>query len=226
MSRYASHQQDSQSSQPADAAGRPGAALVQMPSGAVGGKVSSGAVGGQVSSGAVGGRISSGAAGGQMSSGAVGGQMSPGAAGGQMSSGAVGGQMPPGSADGKVPPNVGPGGAEHFVPFGAGAGGGEGPPGHRHRGRRPIPPKLYRMGEVVDYSGMSRQTIHNYTTMGLLPETMWTSGGHRLYDESVFERLDQIAELKARHKSMAYIREHFARLDRQQGLAVGRGQGD
>ena len=33
---------------------------------------------------------------------------------------------------------------------------------------------------------------------------------------AVFERLDQIAELKARHKSMAYIREYFARLDRQQ----------
>lgn len=33
---------------------------------------------------------------------------------------------------------------------------------------REKPPKLYRIGEVVDYSGVSRQTIHNYTTMGLL----------------------------------------------------------
>ncbi len=81
------------------------------------------------------------------------------------------------------------------------------------RGRRPIPPKLYRIGEVVDYSGMSRQTIHNYTTMGLLCESRWTAGGHRLYDEDVFKRLDMIAELKAQRKSLQYIREYFARLD-------------
>ena len=82
-------------------------------------------------------------------------------------------------------------------------------------GRRRIPPKLYRIGEVVSYSGMSRQTVHNYTTMGLLRESRWTEGGHRLYDESVFERLDQIAELKRRKMSLQEIREHFARLDDQ-----------
>lgn len=79
------------------------------------------------------------------------------------------------------------------------------------RWAKPRPPKLYRIGEVVDYSGVSRQTIHNYTTMGLLVESRWTNGGHRLYDESVFERLDQIAELKSQHKSMEHIREHFAK---------------
>ena len=60
---------------------------------------------------------------------------------------------------------------------------------------------------------MSRQTIHNYTTMGLLREIKWTAGGHRLYDESVFERLDTIAELKAQDKSLQDIREYFARCD-------------
>lgn len=77
-------------------------------------------------------------------------------------------------------------------------------------GRRPIPPKFYRIGEVVEYSGMSRQTIHNYTTMGLLHESAWTSGGHRLYDESVFQRLDVIAQFKAAHKSIQNIRDFFA----------------
>jgi hypothetical protein len=75
--------------------------------------------------------------------------------------------------------------------------------------RRPIPPKLYRIGEVVGYSGLSRQTIHNYTIMGLLHETQWTDGGHRLYDESVFGRLDKIADLKASEKTMQEIREYF-----------------
>ncbi len=81
--------------------------------------------------------------------------------------------------------------------------------------RRPRPPKLYRIGEVVEYSGMSRQTIHNYTTMGLLRESRWTDGGHRLYPESVFERLDQIAEFKAERKSLHDIREYFVGLDQQ-----------
>lgn len=59
-----------------------------------------------------------------------------------------------------------------------------------------IPVKLYRIGELVHYTPFSRQTIHNYTIMGLIREAQWTEGGHRLYDESVFERLSQIIELK------------------------------
>ena len=88
-------------------------------------------------------------------------------------------------------------------------GGGTTPPTDSQR--KPRPPKLYRIGEVVEYSGMSRQTVHNYTTMGLLPESSWTKGGHRLYDESVFERLDRIAEMKAQGKALEEIREYFAR---------------
>ncbi|MFP3937483.1 MAG: MerR family transcriptional regulator [Phycisphaerae bacterium] len=82
------------------------------------------------------------------------------------------------------------------------------------RRRRRRPPKLYRIGEVVDYSGVSRQTIHNYTTMGLLRESSWTRGGHRLYDDSVFDRLDEIVDLKADNKSLQEIREHFERRER------------
>ena len=59
-----------------------------------------------------------------------------------------------------------------------------------------IPTKLYRIGELVRYTPFSRQTIHNYTIMGLIREAQWTEGGHRLYDESVFERLSKIIELK------------------------------
>ena len=72
-----------------------------------------------------------------------------------------------------------------------------------------IPPKFYRVGEVVEYAGVSRQTIHNYTTMGLLHEADWTRGGHRLFDESVFYRLDKIAELKAEGRPMEQIRLYF-----------------
>ncbi len=71
-----------------------------------------------------------------------------------------------------------------------------------------IPVKLYRIGEIVHHSPFSRQTIHNYTTMGLIQESDWTEGGHRLYDESVFARLSKILELR-RTKTLAEIRKIF-----------------
>jgi DNA-binding transcriptional MerR regulator len=69
-----------------------------------------------------------------------------------------------------------------------------------------IPAKLYRIGELVNYTPFSRQTIHNYTIMGLIRETKWTEGGHRLYDESVFERLSEIIQLK-KTKTLIEIRQ-------------------
>ena len=70
----------------------------------------------------------------------------------------------------------------------------------------PVPAKLYRIGELVRHTPFSRQTIHNYTIMGLIKESEWTNGGHRLYDESVFERLAQIHDLK-KTKTLAQIRD-------------------
>ena len=69
-----------------------------------------------------------------------------------------------------------------------------------------IPAKLYRIGELVNYTPFSRQTIHNYTIMGLIREIKWTEGGHRLYDESVFERLSKIMQLK-KTKTLTEIRQ-------------------
>ncbi|MEN6664487.1 MAG: MerR family transcriptional regulator [Phycisphaerae bacterium] len=87
---------------------------------------------------------------------------------------------------------------------GVGSGGGITPAASRGGRRRP--PKVYRISELADYLGASRQTIHNYTAMGLLQECGWTRGGHRLYDESAFERLDSIEELKASGMKLGQIR--------------------
>ncbi|MHC4260689.1 MAG: MerR family transcriptional regulator [Planctomycetota bacterium] len=73
-----------------------------------------------------------------------------------------------------------------------------------------IPAKRYRIGELVRYTPFSRQTIHNYTTMGLISEVEWTEGGHRLYDASVFRRLSKIIELR-KSKTLCEIREIFSR---------------
>ncbi|TFG85991.1 MAG: MerR family transcriptional regulator, partial [Gemmatimonadales bacterium] len=90
---------------------------------------------------------------------------------------------------------------------------GQAPDDVRSAGDRRIPAKQYRIGELVDYAGVSRQTIHNYTAMGLLHERGWSRGGHRLYDESAFSRVDQILRMRQQRKSMQEIREFFWRMD-------------
>jgi DNA-binding transcriptional MerR regulator len=74
------------------------------------------------------------------------------------------------------------------------------------------PEKLYRIGEVMRYSGISRQTIHNYTLLGLIREVERTEGGHRLYPEGVFDRLKRIQDLK-NTRTLKEIRQI---LDRQE----------
>ena len=69
-----------------------------------------------------------------------------------------------------------------------------------------IPRKLFKIGEVMMYSGLSRQTIHNYTMLGLIKEESRTESGHRLYPEDVFVRLQRIEMLK-RHRSLREVKE-------------------
>ena len=82
------------------------------------------------------------------------------------------------------------------------------------------PRKLFKIGEVMKYSkemglgprnkitgkpmGFSRQTIHNYTMMGLIEEAERTDSGHRLYPEGVFERIQKIEMLK-RHRTLREV---------------------
>jgi DNA-binding transcriptional MerR regulator len=59
-----------------------------------------------------------------------------------------------------------------------------------------IPKKLFKIGEIMRHTGLSRQTIHNYTMLGLLTEEERTPSGHRLYGEEIFERIERIKELR------------------------------
>ena len=67
--------------------------------------------------------------------------------------------------------------------------------------------KLFKIGEVMQYSGLSRQTIHNYTLAGLITEAKRTVSGHRLYDESVFDRLEQIKVLQTKNYTLYQIKK-------------------
>ena len=66
-------------------------------------------------------------------------------------------------------------------------------------GQHSVPPKRYRIGELARHTGLTRQTLHNYTHWGLIKEAEWTPGGHRLYDEAVFARLSHILRLRKQH---------------------------
>ena len=75
------------------------------------------------------------------------------------------------------------------------------------------PRKLYRIGEIMRHTGLSRQTIHNYTVFGLITEEERTEAGHRLYGEDVFPRLRRIEELKLENKTLREIRLVLAQED-------------
>jgi len=64
----------------------------------------------------------------------------------------------------------------------------------------PLPKKLYRVSEIADHLGVTRQTLHNYAIIGLITEERRTDGGQRLFDESVFARLAIIQRLKRKHR--------------------------
>jgi len=56
-------------------------------------------------------------------------------------------------------------------------------------------------------TGLSRQTIHNYTLAGLIAEARRTPSGHRLYDETVFDRLEQIKTLQSKNYTLYQIKK-------------------
>jgi DNA-binding transcriptional MerR regulator len=70
-----------------------------------------------------------------------------------------------------------------------------------------VPEKRYRVGEIVQHVGFGRQTLHNYTMLGLITPVARTTGGHRLYSESVFGVLARIEEMKARGMKLLEIRD-------------------
>jgi len=70
--------------------------------------------------------------------------------------------------------------------------------------------KLFKIGEIVEETGLSRQTVHNYTLTGLIDEKRRTRSGHRLYDESVFDRLEQIKTLQAKNYTLQQIKKILA----------------
>ena len=67
--------------------------------------------------------------------------------------------------------------------------------------------KLFKIGEVMEFSHFSRQVIHAYTQLELIKEAKRTPSGHRLYNEKVFKRLKKIKRLKSEGKALLEIKK-------------------
>jgi len=65
----------------------------------------------------------------------------------------------------------------------------------------------------MEHSGLSRQTLHLYTTMGLIREKQRTRAGYRLYPPTVFAALDKVRTLQGKGYTLAQIRETLGRSD-------------
>jgi len=69
-----------------------------------------------------------------------------------------------------------------------------------------VPLKLFKIGEVMAHTGISRQTIHDYTVGGFIDDDARTPAGHRLYGGWVFERLNRIRQLQQEGHSLKTIK--------------------
>ena len=75
--------------------------------------------------------------------------------------------------------------------------------------RGQLPEKLYRMAEVIEHTGLSRQTLHYYATLGLIHEKRRTQSGYRLFPPTVFRDLERVKSLKQKGFTLREIRERL-----------------
>ncbi len=68
------------------------------------------------------------------------------------------------------------------------------------------------IGELADRTGLSLRTIRHYDDVGLLPATVRTDGGFRVYSEDDFERLMVIKQMKPLGFSLEEMAEILALL--------------
>ena len=71
-------------------------------------------------------------------------------------------------------------------------------------------PPLYRIGELAEKAGVSRQVVSTYCMYGLLGEADRTPGGQRLFGDATVKRIRLIQDLKSRY-TLREIREIFIR---------------
>ncbi|MHC4712274.1 MAG: MerR family transcriptional regulator [Planctomycetota bacterium] len=69
--------------------------------------------------------------------------------------------------------------------------------------------RLYKTGEFLRRSGISRQTLYTYLTMGLIEEARRTETGRHLFDDKALKRVRIIKELNATGYPLRAIKEIY-----------------
>jgi DNA-binding transcriptional MerR regulator len=80
----------------------------------------------------------------------------------------------------------------------------------KRRGLKADGEELFSTGDVMKRSGLSRQVLYQYTTMGLIKEAATTDAGYRLYPKAVFRHLEIIRSLNEMGYTLRDIRDIFA----------------
>ena len=78
----------------------------------------------------------------------------------------------------------------------------------RRRSKKPRGP-LLKTGDLVERTGLSRQVIYTYVTMGLIAEVERTDGGHKLFDEGAIVRIRLIQNLNEWGYTLRDIKQIF-----------------
>jgi DNA-binding transcriptional MerR regulator len=72
------------------------------------------------------------------------------------------------------------------------------------------PERFLPTGEVMKRSGLSRQVLYQYTTLGLIREAAVTKAGYRLYPIEVLRQLEIVRSLNEMGYTLRDIKEIFA----------------
>ena len=90
---------------------------------------------------------------------------------------------------------------------------------------------LFKTGEVLKRSGVSREVFYRYLTMGLVKPAKTSAGGHNLFAETVFKHIELIQHLNATGYTLRDIKDTYfkdERIDKTAGPAEaapgGKGQ--
>jgi DNA-binding transcriptional MerR regulator len=74
--------------------------------------------------------------------------------------------------------------------------------------------KLYKTGEVLKGTGISREVFYRYLTMGLIRPAKLSAGGHNLFAETVFKHVVLIQGLNASGFALRDIKDIYFRDER------------
>ena len=81
--------------------------------------------------------------------------------------------------------------------------------------------KLYKTGEVLKRTGLSREVFYRYLNAGLIRPAKTTAGGHNLFSESIFRLVEAIRDLNESGYPLRDLKDTYFRDERLDGALGG-----